>query len=145
MQTQVSGRAWNPLIPMSMPRWIAQMIYHQPPQVIQIRITMPKLHRKPQPSRATVPENSALPSNPHQNRRLRLRSQRYLKNSMLPLKDASLYKPKPLIGIENLPPARLRNRRQCAPGESENANGSVNEREIESESESSGIPLRDRK
>lgn len=129
---------------MSIPRWIAQMIYHQPPRIIQMRTTMPKPHRKHQLSRATVLENSALPLNRHQSRRLRLRSLRYLKSSTLLLKDESLCKLKPLIGTENLPPAPLRNRPQCAPGESGNANGSVNEKESESESESSGTPLRDR-
>lgn len=149
MQTQVPERAWNPLILMSIPRWITQMIYHQPPRIIQIRTTMPKPHRRPQLSRAMVLENSALPLNHHQSRRLQLRSQRYLKNSTLLPKDESLCKLRPLIGIENLPLAPLRNRRQCAPGENGNANGSVNEKESEkeneNENESSGNPLRDRK
>lgn len=112
---------------------------------------MLKLHRKPRLSQATVLESLALPSNRHQSRRLRLRSQRYLKSSTLLLKDESLCKPRPLIGIENLLLAPLRNRHQCAPGESGsvNANGSVNEKESESENEneneSSGIPLRAQK
>lgn len=110
---------------------------------------MPKLHRKHQLSQAAVLENSALPLNRHQSRRLRLRSRRYLKNSTLLPKDEKLCKLKLLIGIENLPLAPLRNRRQCALGESGNANGSENgsenEKEKESENESSGLPLKDRK
>jgi hypothetical protein len=111
---------------------------------------MLKPHRKPQLSRATVLESLALPLNRHQSRRLRPRSPRYLRNSTLLLKDESLCRLRPLIGIENLPPAPLRNHHQCAPGEngSVNANGSVNEREEsenENVNESSGTLLRDRK
>lgn len=106
---------------------------------------MPKLHRKPQLSQAAALENLALPLNRRQSRRLRLRSQRYLKNSTLLLKGENLCKPKPLIGIENLPQVPLRNRRQCAPGESGSANGSANEKENENENESLGTPLKGRK